>query len=139
VGELGGRDEKVLHVQRRGDLDAGARHTLAAVGELVHAAGRHDDCLARLGDDGAQAEAELHGALEHLEGLLLLRVHVRTGDAPVGSERELELEELAVGVGRGAHELDALAADGVLDDLSRVGHVRLRSSMTPGHGRRGCK
>jgi hypothetical protein len=60
-----------------------------------------------------------------VEALLLLGVHVSARDAAVGSEVELELEQLAVGVGRRAQELDALTADGVLDDLSGVCHGRL--------------
>ena len=69
-------------------------------------------------------EAELHRALEHVEALLLLRVHVRTGDVAVGGQLELELEQLAVGVGSGLEEGDALAADGVVDGLSGVSHDR---------------
>ena len=85
----------MLHVERRHDLDAGARDAVAAVGELVHAAGRHHDGLARVGDDLLQPEPERHRALEHVEALLLLRVDVRAGHAPVSRELELELQQLA--------------------------------------------
>jgi hypothetical protein len=54
-------------------------------------------------------------------------VHVRAGHLAVGGQRELELEQLAVRVGRGAQELDALAADGVVNDLSGTGHVVVTS------------
>ena len=104
VGELDGRLEQLLHVERGDDLDARARRRVAAVGELVHAAGRDDDGLAGAGDDRAHAEAELHRALEHVEALLLLGVHVRAGHVAVGRELELELEQLAVGVGGGLEE-----------------------------------
>ena len=56
---------------------------VAAVGEAVRAAGGDDDGVAGLGDDRAQAEAEAHRALEHVEALLLLGVHVRAGHAAV--------------------------------------------------------
>ena len=104
------------------DLDAGTGRPVAAVGEPVHAAGRDHDRVARLGDDRAQAEAEAHRALEHVEALLLLGMHVGARDAAVGRELELELEQLPAGVGRRAQELDALAGDGVVDDLSGAGH-----------------
>ena len=73
----------------------------------------------------AQAEPELHRALEHVEALLLLGVHVRAGHAPVGRELQLELEQRAVGVRGGLQELDALPADGVVDDLSGDGPFRV--------------
>ena len=88
----------------------------------MHAAGGHRDRVAGQRHDRAQPDAELHRAFEHVEALLLLRVHVRAGNAAVGGELELELEQLAVGVGGGAQEFDALAGDGVLDDLSCMGH-----------------
>ena len=78
--------------------------------------------LAGAGDDLAHAEAEGQLALEDVEALLLLGVHVRAGHVAVGRQRELELEQLAAGVGGGPEELDRLAGDGVLDDLSGVGH-----------------
>ena len=135
VGELGGGDQEVLHRQGGQHLHAGAGLAVAAVGELVHPAGGDDDRVAGLGDDRAHPEAELHRALEDLEPLLLLGVHVGAGHAAVGGQRELELEQLAVRVGGGAEELDALPADGVLDDLSGVGHWSLLD--VAGRARRG--
>ena len=123
VGQLGGGDEQVLHVERWLDLHTGARRAVARVGELVHAAGGHDDRLAGLGDDRPHPEPEAHPALEDVEALLLLGMHVRAGHTAVGRQGQLELDQLAVGVGGGAVELDALAAHGVLDDLSGVGHL----------------
>ena len=52
------------------------------------------------------AAAELERALEHLEALALVRVDVRGGDGAVGLDGDLDLDELAVGVGRGAEEVD---------------------------------
>jgi hypothetical protein len=54
-------------------------------------------------------------ALEHVEALLLLGMNVRAGHVAVGREGQLELEQLAGGVGRGLQEGDLLAADGVVD------------------------
>jgi hypothetical protein len=51
--------------------------------------------VAGLGDDRAQAESEPHRALEDLEALLLLGMHVRSGHVAVGRELELELEQRA--------------------------------------------
>jgi hypothetical protein len=59
-----------------------------------------------------------------VEALLLLGMHVRPGNLAVGSQLELEFEELAVRVGSGAEEGDALPGDGVVDGLSGVGHDR---------------
>ena len=83
-----------------------------------------DDRLARAGDDPPQTEPERHLAFEHVEALLLLRVHVGAGHVAVGRELELELEPLAGRVGGGLQEGDPLAADGVLDGLSGVSHFR---------------
>ena len=60
-----------------------------------------------------------------MEALLLLGVHVRAGHLAVGRELQLELEQRAVGVLRRAQELDALAADRVVDDLSAESHCSL--------------
>ncbi len=98
--ELDGRLEQVLHVERGDDLDAAAGDVVAGVLELVDGAGGDDDGLAGLGHDAAEAAAELHPAGEHVEALLLLGVHVCTGDAAVRRELELELEQLAVRVAR---------------------------------------
>jgi hypothetical protein len=121
--ELGGGGQQVLHVERRDDLDAGAGDAVAAVGELVHAASRDHDGLARLGGDLLHPEPERHRALEHVKALLLLRVDVRAGHATVRRELELELEQLARRVRGGLQERDALAAHGVLDRLSGESHV----------------
>ena len=91
--------KQLLHVERGLDLDAHPRRALAAVREAVHAAGGDDDGLARAGDDPPQAEAERHRALEHVEALLLLGVHVRAGHVPVLRQLQLELEQAAVRVG----------------------------------------
>ena len=52
-----------------------------------------------------QTEPERHRALEHVEALLLLGVDVGAGHAAVGAELELELEQLAAGVGGGLEEV----------------------------------
>jgi hypothetical protein len=116
--------EELFHVERGDDLDPSARRAVAVVGEAVHATGGDDDRLARAGDDLAHAEAELHLALEDVEALFLLGVHVGAGDVAVGGELELDLELLAGGVAGRLQERDALAADGVMDDLSGVSHDR---------------
>ena len=123
-GELCRRAQELLHVERRRDLDPSPRRAVTAVGEPVHAPGGHDDDVARGRDDRAQAETERHRAGEHVEALLLLGVHVGPGNAAVGGELELELEQLATGVGGGAQELDPLTADGVRDGLPGVCHGR---------------
>jgi hypothetical protein len=45
-------------------------------------------------------------------------MHVHTRHVAVGGELDVELQQLAAGVGRRLAEGDPLAADGVLDDLS---------------------
>ena len=97
--------EQLLHVERGDDLDAAARDLVAAVGETMHAAGGDDDGVAGTRHDLAQAHAELHRALEHVEGLRLLGVNVRAGHVAVGAELELDLQLLAVGVGGGPQEV----------------------------------
>jgi hypothetical protein len=88
----------------------------------VDLAGGHDDDVAGLRDDLLHPEAELQRASVHDEALLLLGVHMSAWDVAVGGEREVELEQLAVRVGGGAAELEALAADGVVEDESGVSH-----------------
>jgi hypothetical protein len=88
----------------------------------VGVAGRDDDDVARLGDDRLEAELELHAALDDLEALLLLAVHVQAGDMTVRGQLEVEGEQVAARVGRGLPEGEGLAADGVRDRLSAVGH-----------------
>jgi hypothetical protein len=89
----------------------------------VDLAGGDRDDLAGAGDDLLQAHAERHRALDDLEALLLLGVDMGAGHGAVGGELQLDLEQLAVGVGGGLDEGDLLAADGVLDRLSCVGHL----------------
>ena len=59
------------------------------------------DDLAGPGDDLLAAAAELERALEHLEALALVRVDVRGGDGAVRLDGDLDLDELAVGLGGG--------------------------------------
>ena len=99
-----------------------AAGVVAAVGELVHAAGRDDDGLAGAGDDRAQAEAELHRALEHVEALLLLGVDVRAGDVAVGessSSNSSSSPSVSAAVRRKSMRSPLT---GLLDGLSCVGH-----------------
>jgi hypothetical protein len=49
-------------------------------------------------------------------------MHVPARHVAVGREDDVELEQLAVRVGRRAAEVNALAADGVVDDLACVCH-----------------
>jgi hypothetical protein len=88
----------------------------------VRGPGRHGDDVAGLGDDRLEALAEAHAPGDDLEALLLGGVDVEPGDAPLGRQLHVEGEQLAARVGGGAAERDALAAGGVLDDLSGVGH-----------------
>ena len=136
LGEIHGGLEELLHVERRDDLHANVGVGVAAVAELVDAARRDDNALAGLGDDLAEAEAELHPPGVDVKALLLLGVNVGPGHVPVGGEREVELQQLAVGVGRGAPEGDPLTADRVVDCLSCVRHLN-----TPSRGGRfdGCR
>jgi hypothetical protein len=85
------------------------RRLVAAVRELVRHPGGDGHHVTGLGDHGLAAHLELHGAAEDLEALLLDRVHVPARHVPVRRELEVELEQLAVGVGRGLPERDALA------------------------------
>jgi hypothetical protein len=64
------------------------------------------------------AAAELERSFEHLEALGLERVDVGGGDGAVGLDGDLDLDELAVGVGRGTEERDPLAGDRVLDRVA---------------------
>jgi hypothetical protein len=91
----------------------------------VRLAGLDHHDITGVGVDPAHALAEAHLAREHLEALLLRRVHVHPGHVPVGSQLDVDLEQLAIRVGRRLAEGDALAADGVLDRLSWVCHRSL--------------
>ena len=119
-------------------LSAGRTWTLtlavvvAAVLEGVDLAGRDGDDVAGVGDDLLHAHAEGHRAFEDLEALLLLGVDVSTGHGAVGGELELDLQQLAVGVGSGLDERDLLAADGVLEGLSCVSHVGVSWEVSGG-------
>jgi hypothetical protein len=88
----------------------------------VTLAGRHDNCLAGPGDDRLEPELELHRSGPNLEALLLLGMNMGARDAPVGGQREVDGEQLAVGIGRGLDELDGLAADRVAENLSSMCH-----------------
>jgi hypothetical protein len=116
-----------LRRSRTGGSRASRQRSRLASG--AHAALRHDDRLTGLGDDRAQPDAELHRSFEDVEALLLLGVHVRAGHAAVGRELELELQQLAAGIRGGAEELDLLAADGVLNDLSGMRTGRSGGSL----------
>src|SRR5215211_1270771 len=124
--------EELLHPERRGYLDPGARRPVADVLELVRLAGGHHDDVTRPGDDRLAAEPESHAAAPHLEALLLLGVHVLAGHVPVGGQLEVDLEQLAARVGRGPAEGDPLATDRVLDDLTCVCHVLLLGRASGG-------
>ena len=80
--------------------------------------GRHGDDIAGPCDDLRLAVAELERALENLEALALIRVDVCGGDGAVGLDGDLDLDELAVGVGRRPEEVDGLAGDRVLDRVA---------------------
>ena len=85
------------------------------------------------GDDSRPAVAELERPLEHLEALALERVDVRGGDGAVGLDGDLDLDELAVGVGRCLKEVDGLAGERILDRVACADGSRLR-----GHVRASC-
>ena len=76
----------------------------------------HDVAGAR--DERAEAEAEAHPPLDHLEALGLDRVDVRDRHRAAGAEREVEGEQLAAGAGRRVGECEALARDGVVERLA---------------------
>jgi hypothetical protein len=61
---------------------------------------------------------------EDLEPLLLLRVNVGGGDEATRAEDEIELQQLAVGVGGGLQERESFAGDRVLERLAGAGHDR---------------
>jgi hypothetical protein len=73
------------------------------------------DDLARTGNDLLTAVEELERPLEDLEALALVRVDVRCGDAAVGLDRDLDLDQLAVCLGGGLEEADLLAGDRVVN------------------------
>ena len=124
LGEADRGLEHPLHLERGSHLDADERAGVAEVGEVVRHAGGHDDDLAGAGDDALAAHPEAHRAVDDLEALLLLRVNVqRARHAAAGRELEVDRDQLAVGVCRGLAERDPLAACGVLECQSCVGHV----------------
>src|SRR5919106_3066683 len=95
---------------------------VARVPELVRAAGGHGDALARAGDDLLAVELEGERAALDLEGLGLVRVDVRGGDEAVRLHGRLDEDVLAVRLGRGLEEAEALAGDRILDRLSLADH-----------------
>jgi hypothetical protein len=52
-------------------------------------------------------------------------VNVRGGDGAVRLDRDLDLDELAFRVGRGAEEANRLAGDGILDRVAGADGSRL--------------
>ena len=117
-GEGEHRLEEPLELERRADLAAEAGPCVAGVAEAVHGARLDGDDLSGAGDDLRAPVPELERALEHLEALALVRVDVRGGDGAVGDDADLDLDELAVGLGGGLQKADLLAGDGVLDGLA---------------------
>jgi hypothetical protein len=93
--------------------------------------GRDGDDIAGAGDDLLLALAELERPLEDLEALALERVDVRGRDCAVGLDRDLDLDELAAGVGGRPEKVDDLAGDGVLDRVAGANRCRLRGHVLP--------
>ena len=75
-------------------------------------------------------EPERDRALDHLEPLLLERMHVRRRDEAGRLDEALEEDGLAIRVGRGLLEDEALAGDGVLDGVACADHVSLLPSWS---------
>jgi hypothetical protein len=106
-----------------GYAHAHGRVLLTAVFEHVCLAGLDDEDVAGLGVDPLQAPAEADVPGEDLEALLLVGVHVHARHRAVGGQLDVDLQILAVRVGRGLAERDLLAAYRVHDGLSCVCHL----------------
>src|SRR5437763_4749786 len=122
-GEREHRLEQRLELQRRADLADEPDRLIARVPETVRGAGLERYELARA--EGLLLPAGLQPELPGLdrEALALGRVHVRGCDAAVGLDDGLDHDRLAVGVGRGGEERDALAGDRVVDGVACADHL----------------
>ena len=80
------------------DSMSSAGVAVAGVGEAVRASGGDDDHVAGVGGDRLETELELHRPVEHLEALLLRRVHMGARYVAVGRQGQLDLQALAAGL-----------------------------------------
>ena len=119
------RLEEGLELKRRADFADEADMFLACIPETMRRSGL---------DHGDLARPERHLLASHLEAelsrcdgeaLALGGVDVRGGDEPVRLHDGLDQDRVAVGVGRGGEEGDALAGDRVLDGVTCADHVSL--------------
>ncbi len=130
-------DER-LELERGAYLADEAGLAVAGVPEAVRRAGLDRKDVARLRHDLLVADPEAEPALEHLEALGLVRVHVRRGDEPVGADDRLDEDGLAVGLAGRLVKDEDLAGYGVLEPVSLANHLlsfraRLQSGQ-PGPG-----
>ena len=114
-----------LELQCRPDLADEVSDFVAGVPELVRRARGHREALARAGDELLPADSEADRAAEHLEALLLARMHVRRGDEAVRLDVGLDHDGRAVRLAARLPEDDALAGDRVLDRISCADHACL--------------
>jgi hypothetical protein len=122
VGEPEHRLDQRLELQRRADLGPEARVGLARVPELVRRTGIDAERLTRLCHDRLLAGLERDLALEDLERLGLVRVHVGGRNGAVGLDDDLDEDVLASRVGRCLDEANDLAGHGVVQGVSGANH-----------------
>src|SRR6185437_12886958 len=123
--EVEHRLDQRLELQRGPDLTDEVRDLVAGIPELVRRARGHRKALAGSGDELLPADPEPDGAAEHLEALLLARVHMRRGDEAVRLDVGLDHDGRSVRLAARLPENNALAGDRVLDRISCADHRSL--------------
>ena len=112
------RLDQRLELQRRPDLAHEVRLLVTRVPELVRRPRRNREPLAGAGHQLPAADTEADAAPEHLEALLLARVHVGRRDEAVRLHERLDHHGLAVRLPARLPKDQALAGDGVVNRVA---------------------
>src|SRR6266568_162631 len=106
------------------------RFLLAVVPPDVPPSGRHDDGVARFRASLVAGDATPDAAGEHLHPFLLPRMDVFLRDHALRLDKELELEELTAGLGRGLPGEESTPHRRVLENVTCSSH-RPQQPLTP--------
>ena len=117
------RLDELLELQRGPNLAHEVGLVAARVPELVGSPGRNGHSVSRPGRVLLATEAEADRAAQDFEALLLRGMHVRGRDEAARLHEALDDDGLAIRLARGRAKDDALAGDGVLDDVAWMDHV----------------
>jgi hypothetical protein len=121
-GEVEHRLDQRLERERGPHLADEAGLDVAAVPEAVRGARLDDDHVARTRHEPLAPDLHADRALDDLEALRLVRVHVRRGDDAARAHRALDEHVLAVGRRGRLDEGEPLARDLVLEGLADGDH-----------------